>query len=191
MPEPEEHEFIRKAARGDSGAFRMLVSQNQSILYAVAYRFLGNAEDAEDVVQEVFIKLWKNLNQYRVEVKLSTWLYKMTVNHCLDVLKSAQRRRQNTHVDIVEQVNIKANTADQAVHAQELHVLVQEAASGLTPKQKAVFILRDLEGLPAEEVGRILSMSPQNIKSNLYYARQQVCERLKMIYQTTDKITTL
>jgi RNA polymerase sigma-70 factor (ECF subfamily) len=115
----------------------------------------------------------------------------MTVNHCLDVLKSAQRRRQKTHLDIVEQVNIKANTADQAVHAQELHVLIQEAASGLTPKQKAVFILRDLEGLPAEEVGRILSMAPQNIKSNLYYARQQVCERLRKIYQTTDKITTV
>lgn len=81
--------------------------------------------------------------------------------------------------------------SDESMLAKEFNELIQEAAAALTPKQKAVFILRDLEDLSVEEVCGILSMSAGNVKSNLYYARQQMSEKLKKYYQTTDKITTI
>lgn len=191
MAKQEELEIIRMAIAGNAEAFREIVSQNQSFLYTVAYRFLGKAEDAEDVVQESFIRMWRNLSNYRAEVKLSTWLYKIVVNLCLDMLKSSHRRQQKNSVDVSEQWNLYSHAVDHEVHARELHALIQEAASELTPKQKAVFVLRDLEGLQVEEVCDVLSMSAGNVKSNLYYARQQMSEKLKMYYQTTEKITSL
>jgi RNA polymerase sigma-70 factor, ECF subfamily len=191
MTESEEQEIIRKAADGNAEAFRLIVRQHQSILYSVSFRFLGNAEDAEDVVQEAFIRLWKNLPKYRQDVRISTWSYKIVVNLCLDVLKSAFRKQQKNNIEISDESNIKGRSADEELNASELYELIQEAASELTPKQKAVFILRDLEELPVEAVCSILSMSSDNVKSNLYYARQQMGEKLKKYYQTTDKLTIL
>ncbi len=191
MADQEENEIIKKAMKGNPEAFRLIVSQNQSLVYAVAFRFLGSAEDAEDVVQEAFVRVWKHLPKYRFDVKLSTWLYRIVVNLCLDVLKSSQRKQQKGNVKVNEEWSFNNPTADREVHARELHALIQEAASELTPKQKAVFILRDLEGLLVEEVCIMLSMSAGNVKSNLYYARQQMGEKLKKYYQTTEKITTL
>jgi RNA polymerase sigma-70 factor (ECF subfamily) len=191
MADQEEHEIIKMAMKGNHDAFRLIVSQNQSLIYSVAYRFLGSAEDAEDVVQEAFIRVWKHLPNFRFDVKLSTWLYRIVVNLCLDVLKSPQRKQQKSNVEVNEEWSCDNPAADREVHAHELHALIQEAASDLTPKQKAVFILRDLEGLLVEEVCSMLSMSAGNVKSNLYYARQQMGEKLKKYYQTTEKITTL
>jgi RNA polymerase sigma-70 factor (ECF subfamily) len=107
------------------------------------------------------------------------------------MLKSSYRKQQKSSVDVMEEWNLSSHSADHEIHARELHVLIQEAASELTPKQKAVFVLRDLEGLNVEEVCDLLSMSASNVKSNLYYARQQMSEKLKMYYQTTGKITSL
>jgi len=190
MTAPVEDEIIRKAMEGNTDAFREIVNHYQAFAYAVSFRFLNNAEDSEDVVQEAFIRLWKNMSKYRPEIQLTTWLYRIIANLCLDFLKSVHGTQRKNQVD-VEYATQFSVEADQSVHAAELNVLIQEAAAGLTPKQKAVFILRDLEGLPVEEVCSILSMSAGNVKSNLYYARKQVSARLQKHYQTTDKINTL
>jgi len=192
MAEQVPLEMITRAIQGDTDAFRDIVNHHQAFAYAVSYRFLGNAEDAEDVVQEGFIRLWKNLHNYKPEVKLTTWLYRILVNLCLDVLKSSQRKQQRNSREVKEEGALAHYSAtDDDVRAQELHELIQEAASELSPNQKAVFILRDLEDLTVEEVCSILSMSAGDVKSNLYYARQQMSEKLKKYYQTTDKITTI
>lgn len=190
MTEQVEHEVIRKAMTGNTDAFREIVNHYQAFAYAVSFRFLNNAEDSEDVVQEAFIRLWKNMSKYRPEIKITTWLYRIIANLCLDFLKSVYGTQRKNQVDVEYATKLSVET-DQSVHATELNILIQEAAAGLTPKQKAVFILRDLEGLDVEEVCNILSMSAGNMKSNLYYARKQVSERLKKYYQTTDKFNTL
>lgn len=190
MAEPTSQEIIAKAMGGNTEAFRVIVTQNQAFAYSVSYRFLGNAEDAEDIVQEAFIRLWKNLNKYNPEVKLSTWLYRIIANLCLDFLKSTHGQQRKNKVDVEGVLHYSAGS-DESMHANELNELIQEAAAALTPKQKAVFILRDLEDLSVEEVCNILSMSAGNVKSNLYYARQHMGEKLKKYYQTTDKITTV
>lgn len=183
-------DIINKAGNGDTNAFREIVDEYQAFAYAASYRFLGNAEDAEDIVQEAFIRLWKNLHKYNPEVKLSTWLYRIIVNLCLDFLKSVYGRQRKNKVDVELVLQCSAGS-DEPMQTNELNELIQEAAAVLTPKQKAVFILRDLEDLSVEEVCGILSMSAGNVKSNLYHARQRMSEKLKKYYQTTDKITMI
>ncbi len=187
MPEPLPHDLIQNAARGNTQAFRTLVEQHQAFVYAVAFRFVQDAHEAEDITQEVFVQLWKNLHRYRPEVKLTTWLYKIITNRCLDFLKSRHGQQRKNKVDI-EKGNFvnDHSTPEKEFQKHELRMLIQQVAETLTPKQKAVFILRDLEGLSPEEVSETLSMSAGNVKSNLFYARKAITEKLKTYYQTTD-----
>jgi RNA polymerase sigma-70 factor, ECF subfamily len=183
---------IRNAMAGNTDAFRVIVDHYQPFAYAVAFRFLNQAQEAEDVVQESFMRLWKNLSKYRPEVLLSTWLYRIITNLCLDFLKSTYAKQQKNQRDVQTEYLLKSNgEVDEELNVVELNEMIQRAATKLTPKQKAVFILRDLEELPVAEVCVILSMTAGNVKSNLYYARQQIGESLKKYYQTTDKIIIL
>ncbi len=192
MTTPIEQAVIQRAQEGNTDAFRKIVDHYQSFAYAVSFRLLGHVEEAEDVVQEAFIRLWKNLYKYRPEVKLTTWLYRIIANLCLDYLKSVHMQQKKNRVAAQALEGLRSyESADEELKASELNEMIQKAVEELTPKQKAVFILRDLEGLSVEEVCSILSMSAGNLKSNLYYARKQVSGKLKEYYQTTDKITTL
>jgi RNA polymerase sigma-70 factor (ECF subfamily) len=177
-------DYIRKARQGDARAFREIVDTYQDFAYRVSFRFVRNAHDAEDIVQEAFVRLWKNLDRYREDVKLSTWLYRILVNLSLDQLKSAHHRSaQRTHD--LDQVDDFAgdHSADRPLDQQELQEAIARATGLLTPKQKSVFILRDLEGLSAEEVCSVLSMTADHVKSNLYHARKAVYEKIKAMYQ--------
>lgn len=188
MPEPVPYDLIQQAARGSQSAFRTIVETNQGFVYAVAFRFVNDQDEAEDITQEVFVRLWKNLHTYRQEVKLTTWLYKIVTNRCLDFMKSRHGRQRKNKVDISRSHFVHDNsTPEKEFQQQELSRIIHAAADELTPKQKAVFILRDLEGVSPEEVSETLSMSVGNVKSNLFHARQKMTEKLKVYYQTTDK----
>jgi len=188
MPDLISREVLRDAMNGNATAFRTVVEQHQAFAYAVAFRFTGNEEEAEDIVQEAFVRLWKNMKTYRQEVKLTTWLYRIIANLALDFLKSRRGKERRTKVDIYIGHFVRdQSTPEKAYQQQELMQAIYQAAEDLTPKQKAIFILRDLEGLSVEEVMEILSMTAGNVKSNLFYARQKMGEKLKAFYQTTDK----
>ncbi len=188
MPDLPSHEVVESAMAGNTAAFKTIVEQHQAFAYAVAFRFVGNEEEAKDIVQEAFVRLWKNLRSYRKEVKLSTWLYRIIANLCLDFLKSSRRKEKRNCVDLSKGYFFPDDsTPDKIIRQQELMRAIHIAAEELTPKQKAVFVLRDLEGLSTEEVKEILSMSAANIKSNLFHARQKVAEKLRVVYQAVDK----
>jgi len=178
-----EPEIVKKAASGDRSAFRLLVETHQRFVYAVAARVLHNVHDAEDATQETFIRLWKNLNRYRAEIKLSTWLYRIVTNICLDLLKSAHYKRNRMTEDDTKAANLFARHADEAIHLHDLTMAVEEAAAQLPPVQKIIFVLRDLQGLSPEEVSRIMETSEEKIKSNLYHARVAIGKYLKQHYQ--------
>lgn len=169
--------LVLQALQGDKSSFRQIVEQTQSMVYNVAYRFLRNQHDAEDISQEVYLRLFKNLKNYNPTIKLSTWLYTITTNCCLDVLKSSARKQQYTSLDQMTTVE-SPDQAQLSLERFELHELILNMAERLTPVQKAVFILRDLENLSLEEVSNILSMRSNNVKSNLYYARKRMSELL-------------
>ena len=186
-----ELDLIQSAQNGDNQAFRRLVEMHRSFAFAVAFRFTGNRLEAEDITQEVFIKLWKNLKQYRQGIKLTTWLYQIITNQCLDYLKSSSRKQQRMNVE----VKLGTSVIDPVNHGKqiedhELLNIITALAKQLTPKQQTVFILRDLEGLSVEEVCEITDISSRNMKSNLYYARQKIREDLTLYYKDTLKSIT-
>jgi RNA polymerase sigma-70 factor, ECF subfamily len=175
---------IKKAIAGDTAAFRLLVDQHKRFVYAVAFRLVGDKEEAEDISQEAFIRLWKNLRKYRPEVKLTTWLYKIITNLCLDYLKSGKRRKRLLEGPIDDLVQVAGLTRpDETMMHDELKSIVIAVAETLTPKQRIVFTLRDIEGLAVEEVAAICDMSAGTIKSNLYYARMKIAQKINAYYQ--------
>ncbi len=187
MSQPLTPEQITDAMRGSSRAFRAIVEAHQGFVFAVAYRFVNNAQDAEDITQDVFVRLWKSLPNYRHEVKLTTWMYKIIANRCLDFLKSAHGRQRKNSVDVSLQTGLATvATPEGEYKRQELSAQVYVAARLLTPKQQAVFILRDLEGLSADETMEALDMSRDQVKGNLFQARKKVMEYLKEVYQTNE-----
>ena len=178
-----ENDLIKKAQEGHPLAFRYLVERHQQMTYTLAYRFLNDSDDAKDIVQEAFIRLWKNLDKYKPEIKLSTWLYKITTNLCLDKIKSKHHQQRNHQVRENYELPDPSNPVKE-MEQEELARIIHQAAQALTPKQQAVFILRDLHGLSTQEIEDTLNMSSEKIKSNLYYARIAMQEKLKKIFFT-------
>ncbi len=189
MPDPSDREIVEKAAAGDRQAFRQLVERHQQFVYALAYRFVGRVTDAEDITQETFIRLWKNLLRYRRENKLTTWLFKITTNLCLDFLKSAYNKHSTHTVDVAGQTGMVSDSrADRPMLEEELRMAMEKITTDLSPKQKAVFILRDMEDRDMDEIAEILGMSPGQVKSNLYYARKKMSDEIALHYQTKKPV---
>ena len=189
MPLHSDAELVENALTGDRQAFRHLVERHQGFVYALAYRLVGTVGDAEDLTQESFIRLWKNLSRYRHEIKLTTWLYKIVTNLCLDFLKSAHNKNTKRTLDLDDYRGMSSYwTADQPVLNEELIFVLEKITAALSPKQKAVFVLRDLEDLTMPEIEKILSLAPGKVKSNLYYARKRVGELIAIHYQTKKPV---
>ncbi len=186
MPILTELETIEKAKAGDQQAFRVLVESFQGFVYSIAFRFSGDEAEAEDLTQECFIRLWKNLNRYNPEYKLKTWLGKMVTNLSLDFLKSARKKNEKSRTMLDESLPvIDSSHHESELDASELHSIIIKMAERLNPKQRAAFILRDLEMLDVNEVCDMLGISAGNLKSNLYYARLSIKESLMKYYKTS------
>jgi RNA polymerase sigma-70 factor (ECF subfamily) len=181
-------DLILSASRGDTRAFRTLVETHQGRVYSLAFRFVRNAPDAEDITQEVFVRLWKNISQYNPQqARFSTWLYRIASNCCLDFIKASPGKINRNLVDIGKVADVASSlTPEQELNGKELNDLVTKAADELAPKQRLVFILRDLEGLSPDEVAQALNMTPGNVKSNLCHARQKIAAKLRFHFQLTD-----
>lgn len=189
MPLQSDPQLVEKALAGDMQAFRHLVERHQAFVYALCYRLVGTVGDAEDITQEAFIRVWKNLSRYRHDIKLTTWLYKIVTNLCLDFLKSAYNKsmKRSLHLD-GHDAALGYGGADEPLLNEELAIALERIAGKLSPKQRAVFVLRDIEGLPMPEIGKILSLGPGKVKSNLYYARKRVGELIAIHYQTKKPV---
>jgi RNA polymerase sigma-70 factor, ECF subfamily len=176
MPDTE---YLRRCRNGDTDAFRRIVDDHQSFAYAVAYRFLGNRADAEDAVQDSFIRVWEHLKDYDPRKKFSTWLYRIVANRCLDALRSRKRRGEEIAADSpAGESAIRSGDPEKANDDRETVGLVNELVRDLPEKQRMVFILRDLQDLSADETAEIMGMSGASVKSNLFHARRYLREAI-------------
>jgi RNA polymerase sigma-70 factor, ECF subfamily len=168
-------ELIEKCKKGDKGAFKYIMIDYSDYVFALAFRILCNDDDAKDIVQETFIRVWKNLEKYNPEIKITTWMYKIATNLCLDKLKV---KRRKPLIFNLEKEQILDSIADENFSEQtdnrKLAEIIGKLANELSPKQKIVFVLKDIEELENEEIEHITGMDKGQIKSNLYYARQQI-----------------
>jgi RNA polymerase sigma-70 factor, ECF subfamily len=184
MQQQDISELIFQSRQQDLNAFRQLVEIHQPMVYRLAFRLLYNEDDARDATQETFIRVWKYLHRFDLTMRFSTWLYKITTNICYDRIRALKRRNNILSFDMDHALLLNQPSSDNietALIYQEMAALVKILTEELTPKQKLVFTLRDLEGLEVEEIVTITGLSPAKIKSNLYCARQYIRQKLEKL----------
>jgi len=173
--------LISHSNHGDTDSFRKLVEFHQPFAYAAAFRLLCNDYEAEEIVQEAFIRVWKHLKDFKVEMRFTTWLYKIVINLCYDRIKANKVRHNRIHYDMESSVILNQSSSENieaSLINHDLAQMIRFFTGELTPRQKLVFTLSELEGLSVEEITVITGLSPDKIKSNLYCARQNIKNKL-------------
>lgn len=181
-----ERLFLRRLQRGDGRAFRELVRRHQDRVFGLSLRMLGDAHEAEDVAQEVFVAVHRHLPRFRGDCRLSTWIFRVTRNHCLNRLKYLERRETDGEPDLdrhdaasmPESMQTVALRPDKALLGAEERHTVQVALQRLTTEHRLLVVLRDLEGMSYEEIGRIAELPAGTVKSRLHRARAHLAELL-------------
>jgi len=176
----EERKLVEMAREGREDAYAELVRAYQSKVFSMAYGFTGNRESADDLAQEIFLKAYLALPRFRFGSAFGTWLYRVAVNHIKDFL----RKRSKVNEVSLEAVGEPA-AADDAVAMMEKEredegrrKLVRRELATLPDKYRIVLTLRDVEGLPYEEIARVIGLSPGTLDSRLHRARKMLRKRL-------------
>jgi RNA polymerase sigma-70 factor (ECF subfamily) len=171
-----EKEMIEKCRSGSLHDFRKLVETISPFAFSVAFRMVGDEELAKDIVQETMITVWKTIRNIKSPGSFMSWLYRIVVNKCYDQLRRRKvnpefRADDKTWALISDKISEKSfSQLENSETIQIINLLTEK----LSPKQKAVFILCDLEELSSEEISVITGMSRTSIKSNLHYARKRI-----------------
>ncbi len=171
---------VEAAEAGDLAAFDRLMRQYERLVLATALRLLGDLEDAQDASQEVFLRLYRNLNKVETSGHLSAWLYRVTVNVCHDA-----RRKRRVSAPVEDAAELPALTADpqRTAIATERRRALEMSLRMLSEKERAVLVLRDLEGLSTEEVARALGTTEATVRSQLSKARVKVRDFLERYFR--------
>jgi len=170
-----DREIVRRCRRGEPGAFEELYKRYGSRLYTVAYRMTGSAADAEDLVQDMFLQVYRRLDSFRGEAALGTWLHRLAINTCLDFVRSKQGRRQRMTDTVDDLEALEAPAAgpwrpDAALDRMDL----ERAIAQLPPSYRRAFLLHDVEGLEHHEIGEALGIAEGTSKSLLFKARTRL-----------------
>lgn len=176
-----EHKVtIDKARRGSREAFGQLVTAYQQYAFNLAFRIVCNEDEAKDVVQDSFVKMWKNMKNYNPKNKFTTWMYRILTNTAIDHLRSSKNRDLFT-IDDEKLLMVSKDNPETKLNNQELGQLIQSISNNLPEKQKLVFVLRDLQGMNTVETSDVLELTITSVKSNLYHARNLIKEKLLKI----------
>jgi RNA polymerase sigma-70 factor (ECF subfamily) len=170
---------IERARAGDSAAFGQIMDHCQRKVISTAWRMLGDREDARDAAQEVFLRAYKYLGGFDTAEDFSGWLYRITVNVCRDIARKRGRLDQFKSFESEREMgNLEALASGENVEAaaiqSEQQEIIARALSTLSKRERAAIVLRDLEGLPTEEVARILGSSQTTVRSQISSARVKI-----------------
>jgi len=169
-----DRELIDRYLHGDGPAFSELVRRHQHLVYNLCCRIVGVPEEAEDLTQEIFIRLLDKVSSWRGEAKFTTWLYRLALNHCRDHLR---RRRPETVEPPDSLADFKPGPEQQA-ETNDIRDRVEKALAALPPDWRTVVFLRDVEGLSYNEIADILEVELGTIKSRLARARSALADAL-------------
>lgn len=173
-----EQKTITAAAKGDTKAFEMIVREYSRLIFRISGRILGNACEAEDIVQQTFIRAWISLSGYDSRYSFSTWIGSIACRLCYDTLRKRNRHSAYGNEILRSASGITAEDPEKEMIAKELGTRFRMVTRTLSPMQKTVFVLHEIEQLPGEEIRKITGWSPIQIKSNLYAARKKVRKAL-------------
>ncbi|HIE11091.1 MAG TPA: sigma-70 family RNA polymerase sigma factor [Kiritimatiellae bacterium] len=182
-----EAALLARTRSGDRAACGELVRRYQSRIYSLVYNMVGNREDAEDLVQEIFVRAFHNIGSFQGRSRFYTWLYRIAVNLTINFLKRSARSRNLSLDDVelgierdrtfVEVVSRRTPATDMRIT--ELQERLNAALQKLSDKHRTVVVLHDIEGIPHQEIARMLRCSAGTVRSRLFYARKQLQEELR------------
>ena len=164
-------------AIGLQDALRTVIDRYMSMVSRTSYRILCDMDDSEEITQEVFIRIWRNASDFDGRYSLSIWIYRITCNLCYDRL--LRRKILPISPSVYETSAPEAQSSEEDFITKETWEIFCRASSSLSMKQRAVFTLRDLEGLDTAEVEAITGLTPDQIKSNLHIARNKIIQELE------------
>jgi len=163
-------EIVNGVLRGRTERFKELVTRYQSMVAGIAWRAGCRREDVEDVVSEVFLKVYRNLHQYRPDHAFSTWLYKLTANHIVD--RARRMKKERGRVEMPAQVEDASPGAEMSLEDRERHALVREALARVDERYRVVMHLVYVEGLKVDDTARILGLPEGTVKTRLMRGRE-------------------
>ncbi len=170
LNEMDDSTLVKQFQQGDTGAFNLLVDRWQSKIHRFAYRFFSDPDEADEITQKTFIKVYKKVNHLEEPGNFSPWIYRVANNLCLDELKRAGRQRSSSLEEWIEQPNQAENgSPSDRLENKELGQIIQKALLTLPDEQRTVIILKEYEGLKFREIADILEEPESTIKSRMYY----------------------
>ena len=173
-----EQELVERAKSGDHSAFAQLVTDHQNRVFSLAFRMVGNREDAADLAQEAFLKAWQGLPKFQGDSSFSTWVYRLTTNVCIDFLRKQKRRRDIQPVSSLDDED--SNAPEPADFSKDPHRQVEErersealgrALQALPDQQRQILVLRELNGLSYQEISQLLDLDLGTVKSRIARSR--------------------
>jgi RNA polymerase sigma-70 factor (ECF subfamily) len=176
-------DVLERLRAGDTTAFEALVTTYQHRVFAVAYRMLGNRAEAEEAAQEVFLRVYRAIGDFRGDARLSTWLYAITSRLCLSRLGSGARRMAQAREDESALDALTSHEADAAtaLEQREQQAALRRAIAELPEDRKIMVVLRDLQGLSYEEIAETLDLTLGTVRSRLHRARLELKEKLEKL----------
>ncbi len=183
----DEQNLILEAQAGNNKALSELVKKYEKTIYSFAFKVCRNPENAENTMQETFMSMVKSLKQFDGKSKLSTWLYRITANHCL--MEYRKRKHNYVSIDDEDALISEESVADWSgvpsfsIENKELKSVLDNAIQKLSAEYRMVFLLRDVEGLSTEETGKIVELSVPAVKSRLHRARAFLRKEISQTYK--------
>ncbi|MEM1350124.1 MAG: sigma-70 family RNA polymerase sigma factor [Myxococcota bacterium] len=197
--ESNDLELVERARHGDRDAFRELVEKYQRKVYSICYGMLKDAESSLDVSQEVFIKVYRYLEKFNQKSSFYTWLYRITVNMCIDYIRKHSKVQRVEYDDRLSHDGAQGDEhilpstlglhPDKVYGRKELREKMLEALETLSEKHRTILILREVEGLSYEEIADVLNISKGTVMSRLFHARRYFQDAIKEYVQGELKVS--
>lgn len=195
---PEDVRLVSRAQAGDAKAFDALVLKHTGKLYGLVYHMTSNHDDTNDLLQDIWTKVYRSLAGFRGASRFTTWLHSIAVNMSINFIKRRARRRsvsfeeatpsENGEISPAETLLVSPHTPRTEASLGELQQRLTEALDQLTPDHRAVVTMFDIQGMPHAEISKILGVSEGTIRSRLFYAHRQLQSYLSDFHtQMTDK----
>jgi RNA polymerase sigma-70 factor (ECF subfamily) len=185
-----DHEAANRARHGDQAAFRLLVERHSHALFRLAFRISGNECDAEDLVQEIFLRAYKQLPRFDGRSAVGTWLYRIGVNCALDWIRARKMRRERQPVTSgeeamqwLEQIATAAPGPERLLQSHQIARLLEPALDLLSETERSAFILRHHEGLGIDEIAELLGVRPGAAKHSVFRAVQKLRRALLPVWE--------
>lgn len=186
----EDFELLAKFKKGDQQAFELLVRKYKTTVFNTIYSIMGNAQEADDIAQEVFLKVYTKADSFKGESSFSTWLYRITVNRCIDELRRRKNKIISYEIEFNQEEKLKLkdvlasreNDITEKLRQKELQDIIQKAMNSLPEKYRIILTLKETEGLSYKEISQIMKISLAKVKIWLFRARQKLKGKLAFLY---------